>query len=74
MEGLVVDFDGKRNLVMYKGLKEYPIGGMIAEYARLQPAVLKDVILEYPELDKATTEEYLDPFFPWFIDKLAEKF
>lgn len=74
MEGLVVDFDGKRNLVMYKGLKEYPIGGMIAEYARLHPAVLKDIILEYPDLDKEATEEYLSAFFPWFADKLEEKF
>lgn len=30
MDGLVVDYDGKRNVVMYHGLKEYPIGGMAA--------------------------------------------
>lgn len=74
MDGLVVDFDGKCNRVMYKTVKEYPIGGMIAEYARLHPAVLKDVILEYPNIDKEATEEYLGPFFPWFIDRLEEQF
>ena len=35
---------------------------------------LKDIILEYPDLDKEATEEYLSAFFPWFADRLEEKF
>lgn len=45
--GLNVDFDGKRNIVFENGVvKEYPIGGMACEYARLRPKEIKRFILE----------------------------
>lgn len=45
--GLNVDFDGKKNVVLGGGIiKEYPIGGMICEYARFRPTDLKEPILE----------------------------
>lgn len=74
MDGLVVDFDGKRNIIMYHGIHEYPIGGMIAEYARLHPSEIKEVIMSYNHLREKTIEDNLAPFFPWFINKLEAKF
>ena len=44
--GLNVDFDGKKNIVMEnENIKEYPIGGMICEYARLRPTEIKPIIM-----------------------------
>ena len=63
MDGLVVDYDGKKNVVMYQGLKEYPIGGMIAEYARLHPTCLKEVILDYQLINENASEETIAKFF-----------
>lgn len=75
MDGLVVDYDGKRNVVMYHGLKEYPIGGMAAEYANLHPTEIKDVLLAYENKDKNPKEgNYMAEFFPWFVDQLEDKF
>lgn len=45
--GLNVDFDGKKNIVLENGIiKEYPIGGMACEYARLRPMEIKPLILK----------------------------
>lgn len=74
MDGLIVDYDGEKNIVMYHGTKEYPIGGLAAEYARLHPTDLKDVILGYSQLDANPSEESLAEFFPWFADELEAKF
>lgn len=47
--GLNVEFDGKKNTVIEGGIvKEYPIGGMICEYARLHPTELKPLIMDNP--------------------------
>lgn len=47
--GLNVDFDGKKNIVMEGDIiKEYPIGGMACEYARLRPTEIKPLIMENP--------------------------
>ena len=47
--GLNVEFDGKRNIVMEGGIvKEYPIGGLICDYARLHPTELKPLIMNNP--------------------------
>lgn len=47
--GLNVDFDGKKNIVVEgDNFKEYPIGGMVCEYARLYPSEIKPLILENP--------------------------
>ena len=45
--GLNVEFDGKKNIVMEGDIiKEYPIGGMACEYARLRPTEIKPLIME----------------------------
>ena len=47
--GMTVEFDGKKNVVMEgEIIKEYPIGGLICEYARLHPTDLKQIILDNP--------------------------
>ena len=74
MDGLVVNFDGDKNVIMYQGLKEYPIGGMIAEYARLHPTDLKEIILSYSRVEEKTSENGLCEFFPWFIQELESQF
>ena len=56
--GLNVDFDGKKNIVMEGGIiKEYPIGGMACEYARLRPTEIKPLILENPYFQDADLQE-----------------
>lgn len=56
--GLNVDFDGKKNIVMEGDIvKEYPIGGMICEYARLHPTEIKPLILENPYFQDANLKE-----------------
>ena len=56
--GLNVDFDGKKNIVMEgEIIKEYPIGGMICEYARLRPTGIKPLIMENPYFQD--TEKYM---------------
>ncbi len=47
--GLNVDFDGKKNIVIEGDIiKEYPIGGMACEYARLRSTEIKPLIMENP--------------------------
>ena len=56
--GLNVDFDGKKNIVMEGGIiKEYPIGGMACEYARLHPTEIKPLILENPYFHDSALKE-----------------
>lgn len=56
--GLNVDFDGKKNIVMEGGIiKEYPIGGMACEYARLRPTEIKPLILENPYFQDSALKE-----------------
>lgn len=56
--GLNVDFDGKKNIVMEGDIiKEYPIGGMACEYARLRPTEIKPLILENPYFQDADLQE-----------------
>lgn len=74
MDGLVVNFDGDKNVVMYQGLKEYPIGGMIAEYARLHPTDLKEIILSYSRIEEKTSKGGLCEFFSWLFQKLENRF
>lgn len=74
VDGLVVDYDGEKNIVMYEGIKQYPIGGMIAEYAHLQPSSLKKVILNYHNLDNIPSSGILSEFFTWFEKELEVKY
>lgn len=56
--GLNVDFDGKKNIVMEGDIiKEYPIGGMACEYARLHPTEIKPLILENPYFQDTDLKE-----------------
>lgn len=56
--GLNVDFDGKKNIVMEgEIIKEYPIGGMACEYARLRPTEIKPIIMENPFFNDDNLEE-----------------
>ena len=56
--GLNVDFDGKKNIVMEGDIiKEYPIGGMACEYARLRPTEIKPLILENPYFHDSALKE-----------------
>lgn len=56
--GLNVDFDGKKNIVMEGDIiKEYPIGGMACEYARLRPTEIKPLILENPYFQDSALKE-----------------
>lgn len=74
LNGLLVDYDGNRNYVMYHGLTEYPIGGMISEYARMAPSEIKEIILSFPDKEQKPSLDNMSPFFPWFADKMEEKF
>lgn len=56
--GLSVDFDGKKNIVMEGNIiKEYPIGGMTCEYARLRPTEIKPLILKNPYFQDSDLQE-----------------
>ena len=56
--GLNVDFDGKKNIVMEnENIKEYPIGGMICEYARLRPTEIKPIIMGNPYFQDTDLKE-----------------
>ena len=56
--GLNVDFDGKKNIVMEGDIiKEYPIGGMACEYARLRPTEITPLILENPYFQDSALKE-----------------
>ena len=56
--GLNVDFDGKQNIVMEGDIiKEYPIGGMACEDARLRPTEIKPLILENPYFQDSALKE-----------------
>lgn len=74
MDGLIVDYDGEKNIVLYQGMNEYPIGGMIAEYARLHPSNLKEIILNYQLINSDVSDESISEFFPWFIDEISERY
>lgn len=56
--GLNVEFDGKKNIVMEGSIiKEYPIGGMACEYARLHPTQIKPLIMENPYFNDIDLKE-----------------
>lgn len=57
--GLNVDFNGKTNIVLENGLiREYPIGGMACEYARLCPTEIKPLILKNAYFQETDLKEY----------------
>lgn len=46
--GLAVQYDGKENFVFLDGVHRYPVGSIVAEYARLQPYAPADAVLSCP--------------------------
>ena len=46
---------------------------MIAEYARLHPTIIKEVIMSYSDLNVEPTTDNISVFFPWFINELETK-
>lgn len=74
--GLNVDYDGKKNIVMEGEIvKDYPIGGMICEYARFRPTELKPIILENPYFHytdlKKNGADALMSFYKTMLDKFG---
>lgn len=69
--GLTIQFDGKTNYLFWNNnVFEYPIGGLICEYATLQPTQIKEIIDNYKNnSSKANIEITLD-----VIDYLIESF
>lgn len=55
--GLNVLYDGKTNILLQGDVYEYPVGGLICEYMRLNPSELKDAILCCDFLDLSTSPD-----------------
>lgn len=73
--GLNVDFDGKKNIVVENGnVKEYPIGGLICEYARLHPMELKSLILDNPFFQDKDLKENGGKALMSFYEAMREKY
>ena len=73
--GLNVDFNGKKNIVLNGDIiKEYPIGGMICEYARLRPTEIKPIIMENPYFHDADLDENGAHALMSLYEGLLEKF
>lgn len=72
--GLNVEFDGKKNIVMEGDvIKEYPIGGMICEYARLRPTEIKAFIMENPYFEDTDLKENGGHALMSFYQAMKEK-
>ena len=72
--GLNVEFDGKKNIVMEGDvIKEYPIGGMICEYARLRPTEIKAFIMENSYFEDTDLKENGGRALMNFYEAMKEK-
>ena len=72
--GLNVEFDGKKNIVMEGDvIKEYPIGGMICEYARLHLTEIKAFIMENPYFEDTDLKENGGRALMSFYEAMKEK-
>lgn len=73
--GLRVEFDGAKNVVlMGEVVKEYPIGGMACEYARLRATELKEIILANPYFQHTDLGENGGDALTSLYDTLLEKY
>lgn len=69
--GMAVEFDGKKNVVLAcDAPREYPIGGMICEYARLKPTELKQMIMDNPFYNEKGISEKSPDALMWFYEKM----
>lgn len=72
-DGMTLTYDGKKNTILCSGIvKEYPIGGMICEYARLHPRDLKKIFDSYPERGAAYSTDNLTKAVEWLQDKMLK--
>ena len=73
--GITVKFDGKKNTVLCCGIvKDYPIGGMMCEYARLHPMDIKKVIMESPDFSTPYDLKKIGTAFKDLTDAFIQKF
>lgn len=73
--GLSVTYDGKVYTLMCPDhLQEYPVGGLICEYCRLEPTEIKKVIQECSGLDEIVTPDNMVTVMMEFHEKLFEYF
>ena len=72
--GLRVEYDGKKNVVLAgEIIKEYPIGGLMCEYARLRPTEVKEVILRNPFWnEESLSEKGGDALYTFYNDMVAK--
>ncbi len=74
-EGLNILFDGKEYRIPTSGdSQEYPIGGLLCEFCRLDPQELKETILSCNHLDMPCTKENFDIVFTNFSEKVKRSF
>jgi len=73
--GLQVVFDGVNNIVMEEGVvKEYPIGGLICEYARLKPTEIKPIILKCPLFKEKNFNGKINKAMLWLFNALKKRY
>lgn len=73
--GLSVLFDGQHYTILQDGIvKNYPIGGLYCEFARLHPTEIKEVILNCPGVEEAYNTETAAKIILTLHDMLIEKF
>lgn len=73
--GVKIQFDGKKNILFFdEKVYEYPIGGLIAEYARLSPVDVKPVIMRCPYLETEITLDTVTECMVWFLNELTSTF
>lgn len=73
--GMTITYDGEKNKILCQGIiKDYPIGGLVCEYARLEPAELKEVLDSYPKRESVRNIENLVEAMDWLQNKLLERY
>lgn len=71
--GMTVIYDGKKNTLLCEGtVKEYPIGGLACEYARLAPSELKPIFNSYPKQSDAKSADNATEALMWIKDELIK--
>ena len=73
--GLTILYDGKRNTLLYPNMvREYPVGGLITEFLRLDPTEIKAVIMECSNLSAEATPDNMASFIGELQIKLLAHF
>lgn len=71
--GLYVEYDGKKNTVIGNGeVKEYPVGGMACEFARLHPTDIKDYIMKLSLFNEVDLKEHGGEALMQMFDTIRE--